>query len=515
MTSMDDVVASLRHTIGSHSSDVNGVSFSVSGKLATCSADKTVRLWNTDDFSELPCSPLLGHTYYVHCVTFSPYGNQLVSCSTDGKLIIWNIKNGTQVSTLQHESKSPVRVCCFSTNSRWLVTGSDDENVCLWDLEAKLLLRTYRGHEATVMGCCFTPDTNYIVSGSSIGDLRVWDARFGHGKHLLYIREGHDLGVTSCFFSPTFGSADPSAPRGGITRFLLATSGQDDLVKLWNFTAIEGSTNVSLTVRATLKGHQAPVMNCCFSPNGELLASGSIDKTVRLWDPMSNTNKGVITAVHVIEGHSRYVTCCAFSSDSSLLATGSNDRTVMIWKITSLKALSISRSSSQHQIPIAQPKSRSEVKLPIEWTVDEVCVWFKEIGLHKYESNLRSNEIDGTELLSLTDDNLKSIGIDALGHRNKILRSRDSLKNYPAVQRKTSVGNIDSHTPDEYLCPITREIMHDPVMAADGYTYERAAIQSWIDSEKDRSPMTNSPLTSKELVPNRSLKMLIQKFLNG
>lgn len=52
-------------------------------------------------------------------------------------------------------------------------------------------------------------------------------------------------------------------------------------------------------------------------------------------------------------------------------------------------------------------------------------------------------------------------------------------------------------------------------MFVDGYTYERSAIQGWIDKGKDTSPMTSIPLKTKQLIPNRSLKMLIQHYLES
>jgi len=135
-----DIVASLAHTICSHTSDVNGVCFSTGSNLATCSADKTVRVWDTEDYSELPCSPLCGHSYYIHCCTFSPFGTQLATCSTDGKLIIWDIKTGEKKCVIQHESKAPIRVCRFSPNSSNIVTGSDDNCLCLWNISTESLI---------------------------------------------------------------------------------------------------------------------------------------------------------------------------------------------------------------------------------------------------------------------------------------------------------------------------------------------------------------------------------------
>ena len=69
----------------------------------------------------------------------------------------------------------------------------------------------------------------------------------------------------------------------------------------------------------------------------------------------------------------------------------------------------------------------------------------------------------------------------------------------------------DDLIPHEYLCPITLELMKDPVSAMDGHTYERSAISKWLKT-KGTSPKTNEPLLSKELVPNHALKSIIRDW---
>ena len=67
--------------------------------------------------------------------------------------------------------------------------------------------RSLEGHESSVTAVAFSPDSSYVVSGSMGGDMRVWDARYGHGKNLFFMLDAHDLGMTCCEFSPTYGSA--------------------------------------------------------------------------------------------------------------------------------------------------------------------------------------------------------------------------------------------------------------------------------------------------------------------
>uniref|UniRef100_A0A061SCY0 U-box domain-containing protein 33-like isoform x1 n=1 Tax=Tetraselmis sp. GSL018 TaxID=582737 RepID=A0A061SCY0_9CHLO len=70
-------------------------------------------------------------------------------------------------------------------------------------------------------------------------------------------------------------------------------------------------------------------------------------------------------------------------------------------------------------------------------------------------------------------------------------------------------------TPAMFLCPITREVMEDPVVAADGFTYERVAIQAWLERGRDRSPMSNARLPHRELTPNHTLRSAIREWLEG
>ncbi|XP_022084462.1 WD repeat, SAM and U-box domain-containing protein 1-like [Acanthaster planci] len=495
--------ATLVHTLKSHSSDVNCCCFSAT-TIASCSGDKSVRLWNLEDFKELPISPLLGHTYYVHWCVFSPFGTVLASCSTDGKIILWDARTGESQVVLQHPSKAIVRVCSFSPNSEMLLTGAADSTLCLWNVQKKSLIRTFDGHENVITACTFTPDSSFVVSACASGDLRIWDALYGHTKSLFFDPECHDLGVSCLVISPTFGSADPNAEINSDRRaYLLATCGGENLVKLWDLIVFP---SCKTKVRCSLTGHTAKVMAVAFSPDGSLLASGAVDKIVIVWNPIEGS------MLYTLEEHSRYVTTVAFSPDGRYLASGSNDRTVKVWLLHAQgEAPNLPAPSGAQQVTgtLQGTDGASSMNVLLEWSIDDVCDWLKAQGLEEYVQSFRDNRIDGQELQSLNTDTLvKDLGVKALGHRQKILRGVQIMR------EKGSSGIIlDDGIPDEYLCPITRELMRDPVIAADGFSYERSSIESWIRGNKT-SPMTNSPLVHTNLTPNRSLKMIIQRLYN-
>ena len=75
----------------------------------------------------------------------------------------------------------------------------------------------------------------------------------------------------------------------------------------------------------TLEGHSGFVQSVAFSSDSQVLASGSDDKTIKLWDPATGTLK------HTLEGHSDSVRSVAFSSDGQVLASGSDDETIKLW----------------------------------------------------------------------------------------------------------------------------------------------------------------------------------------
>lgn len=67
--------------------------------------------------------------------------------------------------------------------------------------------------------------------------------------------------------------------------------------------------------------------------------------------------------------------------------------------------------------------------------------------------------------------------------------------------------------PEDFICPITYEIMSDPVMCEDGFSYERSAILEWFAKDKTTSPMTNCTLTSTTVFENNKLKREIENYL--
>ncbi len=124
---------------------------------------------------------------------------------------------------------------------------------------------------------------------------------------------------------------------------------------------------------------------------------------------------------------------------------------------------------------------------------------------------------EGTDLFSLTK-------LDHRTQQNRIElnRSDDGQLRHIVIRKGGLLGGMmegdeevgekleDEAIPNECFCPITQEIMEDPVMAQDGHTYERSAIQRWFDMGKRISPKTGARLLSTELILNHTMRSLIQ-----
>nr|KYP68186.1 U-box domain-containing protein 33 [Cajanus cajan] len=95
------------------------------------------------------------------------------------------------------------------------------------------------------------------------------------------------------------------------------------------------------------------------------------------------------------------------------------------------------------------------------------------------------------------------------------LNSRDRPELTPSLVRELEQLHVSEErpVPSFFLCPIFQEIMHDPQVAADGFTYEGKAINEWLENGHETSPMTNLKLSHLHLTHNHALRLAIQGWL--
>jgi WD40 repeat protein len=321
-------------TLGQHYKDgeltkVNSVAFSPDGKMIVSGGnDWKVRQWSTLSQNEI--LPELGkHEDKVNAVAFSPDGQWIASGGEDQKVLLWNFKHPERKPESLTGHHSGISSIEFSPHDKKLklATGSWDFTIRLWDLyysEAKPKL-PYK-HEENVMSVAFSPDGHWLASGSWDKTVVLAFSPDGHwhSKCSRKILSGHKDEVYTVAF---FFDKDKRVQ-------LLASGSKDKTILLWDLKNIEQNGEAPQVIKK-LVGHTDGVSSLAFSPDGYWLLSGSWkeDATVRLWDLRQSgdtINNGKILWKHGSEEEAQSVTSVAFSSNGRILASGSDDTTIKL-----------------------------------------------------------------------------------------------------------------------------------------------------------------------------------------
>jgi WD40 repeat protein len=300
-----------RNRLVGHSYGVWSISFSPDGKiLASGGHDSTIKLWDVSTGKEI--TTLKGHKYPVYSVSFSPDGKTLASGSVAHTIKLWDVATRKEITTLKGHTDTDsdnVLSVSFSPDGKTLAYSGIANTIKLWDIATGKEITTLKGHSDQVDSVSFSPDGKTLAYSGIANTIKLWDITTS--KEITTLK-GHNDTVSSVSFSPD-----------GKT---LASGGHDSTIKLWNV-----STGKEIT---TLKGHSDRVRSVSFSPDGKTLASGSDDKTTKLWNV--STGKEIIT----LKGHNEIVMSVRFSPDGKTLASGCFDTTIKLWDITTSKEIS-------------------------------------------------------------------------------------------------------------------------------------------------------------------------------
>ncbi|KAJ6015115.1 hypothetical protein N7540_009706 [Penicillium herquei] len=243
------------------------------------------------------------------------------------------------VRTLEGHSDG-VCTIAFSPDGNTIATGSNDKTIKIWDATTGECKETLHGHSGKVKNLAFTLDGEMIVSSAYDGTIKLWNTTTGD------CQGGYDNAVMALAFSTIryeIASASDSTIKiqnttGDCQRTLyghskmiralafspdesmIASGSYDETIKLWN--AITGNC------QRTLQGHFDVVSTLAFSPDGNMITSGSHDDTIRIW----NTTTG--DCQMTLYGHSGRVEALAFSPNRNMIASGSHDTTIKLWDTT-------------------------------------------------------------------------------------------------------------------------------------------------------------------------------------
>ena len=204
---------------------------------------------------------LEGHTDGVAAVSFSPDGSLLASGSSDGTILLWDMRSRERVATLGvailERHTDGVAAVSFSPDGALLASGLGDRTVLLWDVATREQVATL-GHRFWVNAVSFSPDGTLLASGSRHRTVLLWDVAT---REQVATLEGHTNVVYSVSFSPDGA--------------LLATGGRDGMVILWDVLTRE---------KIIAFGHTDAIRSVSFSPDGTTLAAGGEDGTILLWN---------------------------------------------------------------------------------------------------------------------------------------------------------------------------------------------------------------------------------------
>jgi small GTP-binding protein domain len=272
-------------------------------------------------------------------VAFDPQGETLASGGAGGTVKLWEARNGRLLRTLEGHQDS-VSSVAFDPQGEILASGCSDGTVKLWETrngrllrtlgEARRSLFTFEGPQDRARSVAFDPRGETLASGCSDGTVKIWEARSGM---LLRTLEGHHDIVCSVAFDPH-----------GET---LASGCADGTVKLWEArsgkllrTLAEAQSDQRL-----FKVRRDNARSVAFDPQGEILAGGGQDRTVKLWEARSGK------LLRTLEGHTSEIEIIAFSADRRLLASKGSDHTIRLWSCSTWKMLAVIPARSTRWIP--------------------------------------------------------------------------------------------------------------------------------------------------------------------
>ncbi|MEA5553645.1 NB-ARC domain-containing protein [Anabaena cylindrica UHCC 0172] len=291
-----------------HDGLIRGLTFSKHGdNLISGSEDQTIKIWSIE--TEKCIKTIRGYQNPIWSIAFSPNGSKIASGGEDCVFRIWNVieNNNKPIQELE-KHKRLLRTITFSYDGSLVATGSYDGSVIIWDTNSwevknQLKEENEKNISYRVISTDFSRDNQKLaVSYYDENKVRVWDV---NTWKLIHVISNFRERVRDVVFHP-------------IRSNILLISGEDKNITVYD---LENQDNNFL-----LEGHTEPVWSLSFSHDGKILASGSGDKTIRLWN-LDNRNS------IRLDGHTDRLRSVSFTTAGYNLVSGSDDQTVKVWNI--------------------------------------------------------------------------------------------------------------------------------------------------------------------------------------
>lgn len=243
----------------------------------------------------------------VVCITFHPSSNLLVVGFSTGVFGLWEMPAFSNIHTLSI-SQEKISSVAISASGEWLAFGAKKlGQLLVWEWQSESYILKQQGHYFDMNTLAYAPDGQTIATGGDDGKVKVWSA---HNGFCFVTFTEHTAPISTVAFAK-HGSVLFSASLDGTVRAY-------DLIRYRNFRTFTSPSPVQFSSLAV-------------DPSGEVVAAGSTDSfEVFMWSVQTGK------LLDVLSGHEGPVSSLAFSpSGANQLASGSWDRTLRIWNVFS------------------------------------------------------------------------------------------------------------------------------------------------------------------------------------